>query len=133
MTEQDLDNLHFRYGQVLQHLSATNSRLADNTVATNASTQAVWAVEAKMAGLSQCVTDLSRRVDGVEEWQRAKSDEVTATGRHDITELRRQLKEREAARTLKRSKLVAWAAGIAGTVVAAGILGWAGAVFSGCM
>ena len=133
MTEQDLDNLHFRYGQVLQHLSATNSRLADNTAATNASTQAVWAVEAKMAGLSQCVTDLSRRVDGVEEWQRGKDDLVTATGRHDITELRRQLAAREAANADRRRHWVRYGVATAiGLATSAGLL-WLGLALGGCI
>ena len=94
--------------------------------------QLTWETRTDVAALVQRVGDHDRRIGINDAWRADKDNEVTATGRHNIEALQRQLAERDAAVKARRSMVIKWAAGILGTVAAGSILAWATAVFAGC-
>jgi hypothetical protein len=96
-------------------------------------TTAVWATRTEVSGMRQQLDDHGRRLVKVEGWCEDKDDLVTATGRHDITELRQQLAEREAKLAARRQHWVRYGVATAiGVATSAGLL-WLGLALGGCI
>ena len=132
MSNDDLGALHVRYGQLLGQLSSLNGKLSEVVDSNNELSRAVWSQHAQLATMDQRCVDRGRRLVAVEDWVEHKDDEVTATGRHDITRLEKQLAAMQRDKAERRRHWVRY--GIA-AVVGVGtsvLVVWLGSMAAGC-
>lgn len=110
------------YAQALSDLSVIRQSQLD-------AAENIGHLSASVARIEERGIWQERRIGALEVWQQKTADEAADTGQHDITELKRQLSDRDKAKAGRRLKLIMYAAGVAAPVLSAIATAW---LLGGC-